>query len=123
MPYISCISGRPVSAPEPALSKVPDSLPYPYYAILEGLLDGLRDRRGGTVTDMAAELVLKFYGAQDDYPYLNQDKRAALSAAFEYEACRRLDIEVTPEEVAQIRNVTVRRIKNALKTIKRTMEG
>lgn len=123
MPYISCISGRPVSAPEPALSKVPDSLPYPYYAILEGLLDGLRDRRGGTVTDMAAELVLKFYGALDDYPYLNQDKRAALSAAFEYEACRRLDIEVTPEEVAQIRNVTVRRIKNALKTIKRSMEG
>ena len=66
---------------------------------------------------------MKFYGALDDYPYLNQDKRAALSAAFEYEACRRLDIEVTPEEVAQIRNVTVRRIKNALKTIKRTMEG
>ncbi len=123
MPYISCISGRPVSAPEPALSKVPDSLPYPYYAILEGLMDGLRDRRGGTVADKAAELVLNFYGALDDYPYLNQDKRAALSAAFEYEACRHLDIEVTPEEIAKIRNVTVRRIKNALKTIQRTMEG
>ncbi len=123
MPYISCISGRPVSAPEPALSKVPDSLPYPYYAILEGLMDGLRDRRGGTVADTAAELVLNFYGALDDYPYLNQDKRAALSAAFEYEACRRLDIEVTPEEIAKIRNVTVRRIKNALKTIQRIMEG
>ncbi len=123
MPYISCISGRPVSAPEPALSKVPDSLPYPYYAILEGLMDGLRDRRGGTVADTAAELVFEFYGALHDYPYLNQDKRAALSAAFEYEACRRLDIEVTPEEIAKIRNVTVRRIKNALKTIQRTMEG